>query len=452
MRRWAMLVVIALGLVAPLRPPASWAADPLDRIQHVIVIYQENWSFDGLFGLFPGANGIANAGAAIRQVDRDGRPYAVLPPSIDTRLRPPAPDPRIPLDLPVAPYNLAQFVSPVDLTGDLVHEFYREQHQINEGKMDKFIAWSDAGGLVMSYYDATNWPTGRLAREYVLADNFFHAAFGGSFLNHQWLICACTPVWRDAPEETRARLDTAGFLARPGSVTPDGFVVNTSYSIHPPRTPRVTDPRLLVPSQTAPTIGDRLTEARVSWAWYAGGWRDAVSGRAHPLFQYHHQPFVYFAGYADGTEGRARHLKDEQDFLRDLAGTSLPAVSFIKPLGPDNEHPNYANPLQGQAHVAALVRAVMNSPYWDSAAIIITYDEHGGRWDHVPPPRIDRWGPGIRVPAVIVSPFAKRRYVDHTVYDTTSILRLIERRFRLKPLATRDAAANDLSNAFSLGP
>jgi len=84
--------------------------------------------------------------------------------------------------------------------------------------------------------------------------------------------------------------------------------------------------------------------------------------------------------------------------------------------------------------------------------MIITYDEHGGRWDHVAPPRGDRWGPGIRVPAIIVSPYAKRRYVDHTVYDTTSILKFIERRWRLQPLGTRDAAARDLSNAFDWRP
>src|SRR5260370_26743299 len=93
----------------------------------------------------------------------------------------------------------------------------------------------------------------------------------------------------------------------------------------------------------------------------------------------------------------------------------------------------------------------MASPYWPGTAIIITYDENGGRWDHVPPPRTDRWGPGTRVPAVIVSPWAKRRHVDHTLYDTTSILKFIETRWGLAPLATRDAAANDLTAAFALG-
>jgi phospholipase C len=126
-------------------------------------------------------------------------------------------------------------------------------------------------------------------------------------------------------------------------------------------------------------------------------------------------------------------------------------VSFVKPLGPDNEHPGYASLLKGQKHVAVLVRAIMVSRAWEDTAIIITYDENGGRWDQVPPPRVDRWGPGMRVPAIVISRFAKRRYVDHTYYDTTSIMKLIARRWGLAPLGTRDAAASDLSNAFDSG-
>jgi len=123
-------------------------------------------------------------------------------------------------------------------------------------------------------------------------------------------------------------------------------------------------------------------------------------------------------------------------------------VSFVKPLGPDNEHPGYADLLRGERHVADLVRAVANSPAWPGTVIIVTYDEHGGRWDHVAPPVVDRWGPGIRVPAIIISPLAKRHYVDHTLYDTTSVLKLIEKRWGLAPLGTRDAAANGFEGAF----
>lgn len=446
----AAMLVIVLALALTLgQPPARGAGTVLGQINHLIVIYQENWSFDGLYGRFPGANGLANAGEAVTQVDKDGHPYATLPQPMNNSLRPPGPDPRFPADLPVAPFNVAQFVQPDETTGDLVHRFYQEQYQIDHGRMDKFVAWSDAAGLVMSYFDASNMPEGLLARQYVLADNFFHAAFGGSFLNHFWLICACSPVWPNAPADVRAQLDGRGTFIKDGIVTPDGYAVNTAFTVNQPHPPNITDPGRLVPNQTMPTIGDRLSERGISWAWYSGGWRDALAGHADPLFQYHHQPFVFFAQYADGTSAKTQYLKDEQDFLVDLRAGALPAVAFVKPLGPDNEHPGYTSLLRGQQHVAGLVRAVMNSPVWADTAVIITYDENGGRWDHVAPPVVDAWGPGARVPAIIVSPLAKRHYVDHTVYDTTSILKLIETRWSLRPLGTRDAAVNDLSNAFA---
>ena len=424
------------------------AASPtpsIHRIGHVIVIYQENWSFDGLFGKFPGANGLDNAGATVRQVDKSGRPYSTLPPSIDNRTTAPVVDSRIPADLPVAPFDLAKYIRPDETSGNPLHRFYQQIQQIDGGKMDGFVAWTNVGGLAMSYYDATDLPLGRLARQFVLADNWFHAAFGGSFLNHMWLVCACTPVWPDAPAALRVELDAGGRLVKDGDVSPDGYVVNTAYTVNQPHPARVKD---LLPNQTLPTIGDRLSEKGVSWAWYAGGWSDALAGRPHPAFQYHHHPFAYFAPYADGTPGRATHLKDESEFVADLRAGRLPAVSFIKPLGPDNEHPGYANLTRGQEHVAELVQAVMQSAVWADTVIIITYDENGGRWDHVPPPAGDRWGPGVRVPTVIVSPHAKRGYIDSTLYDTTSILKFIERRWGLRPLGPRDAAANDLTNAF----
>jgi phospholipase C len=280
-----------------------------------------------------------------------------------------------------------------------------------------------------------------------MADNFFHAAFGGSFLNHFWLVCACSPVFPDAPAGVVAQLDGNGVVTRDGFVTPDGYAVNTAYSVNSPH-PATTAPEQLVPRQTQPTIGDRLSARGISWAWYSGGWRDALAGHPDPLFQFHHQPFAFFATYADGTAARTEHLKDEAELLQALRARTLPAVSFVKPLGPDNEHPGYANLAQGQQHVAELVQAVRDSPYWGDTAIVITYDENGGFWDHVAPPVKDRWGPGTRVPTIVVSPFARKGFVDHTEYDTTSVLKTIEARWGLAPLGPRDAAANDLRNAF----
>jgi phospholipase C len=232
-----------------------------------------------------------------------------------------------------------------------------------------------------------------------------------------------------------------------GYVTPDGFAVNTTFSVNSPH-PAAALPPTLLPNQTSPTIGDRLSAANVSWKWYSGGWNAALAGNPEHNFQFHHQPFIYFANYADGTPAKAAHLQDEANFLADLRNNTLPSVSFIKPVGDENEHPGYATLVAGQQHVASLVQAIQNSPYWKNTAIIITYDENGGRWDHVAPPVIDKWGPGTRVPFIVVSPFAKRGFVDHTQYESVSILTFIEKLYDVKPLGTRDAAANPFSNAF----
>ncbi len=423
---------------------------PIEQIEHVIVIYEENWSFDSLFGRFPGANGIANAGETIHQVDEDGAPYSVLPPAMDNRKLPAVADPRIPANLPVAPFDLGRYVSPDQFSGNPMHRYYQHIAQINGGKLDKFVAMSTVGALAMSYYDATNLPLGRFAQQYVLCDNFFQAVLGGSTLNHIWLVAAATPVWPEAPPAMRVQLD-GDRLVKDGDVSLDGYLINNAFTINAPHPRTMTDPNRLIPNQTLPTIGDRLSERDISWAWYAGGWNDALADRPDPLFQFHHQPFAYFAKYADGTRAKQEHLKDEDDFWRDLARGQLPAVAFLKPIGQLNEHPGYANLLSGQQHVQRLVDAIMASSAWPRTAIFVTYDEYGGRWDHVVPPIIDRWGPGTRVPAVLISPYAKRRFVDHTPYDMTSILKFIETRWKLEPLSTRDAQVNDMTAAFDFG-
>jgi phospholipase C len=301
-------------------------------------------------------------------------------------------------------------------------------------------------------------PEGRLASEYVLADDFFHSAFGGSFLNHMWLVCGCSPRWdteqAPIPAAKVAQLGPDGSLRKDGSITPDGHIVNTSFTVNTPHPPSFDAPDqrgLLVPNLDNATIGERLSDAGVPWKWYAGGWDAALAGKADSTFQFHHQPFAFFRRYADGTEAKQRHLVDETAFLDDLRAHHLPGVSFIKPLGIANEHPGYASLMAGQEHVASLVSAIQRSPEWRSTAVIITYDENGGRYDHVAPPSGDRWGPGVRVPAIIISPYARRHLVDHTRYETVSILRFIERRWHLRPLGERDAHANDLTAAFDFG-
>ena len=453
------------GRAETIRLAPAGRANGLAKIKHVVVVYLENWSFDSLYLRFPGADGLAAAASAPKQVDARGRVYATLPQPLasapgakptnpaaaeNSAIAKPAPprppDPRFPVGLPNAPFALFRYVPPNAKLADPGVHFYQEQAEIDGGKMDRFVANSKSGALPLGYYDATTLPLGKLAAQYTLLDRFFHPAYGVSLLNHFWLISAATPRWQNAPDAVRIKLAANGTLLRDGAVTPDGYLVNTAYSAIGPH-PAKTKPDELVPPLTNPTIGDRLSARGISWAWYSGGWGAARTGHPDPLFQFNHQPFAYFANYAPGTPGAA-HLKDESALYRALATGTLPAVSFVKPDGADNEHPGYANLFDGEAHAAALIERIMHSSAWSSTAVIVTYDENGGFWDHVPPPKLDRWGDGTRVPAIVISPFAKRHFVDHTTYDTTSILALIEKRFGLQPLSGRDAEASALLNAF----
>ncbi len=450
-RRFRM--VLAFAVLATMLPAlsASAQAQPANPIKHIIVVYMENWSFDSLYGLFPNADGLNNATNAAPQIDKNGNVYTVLPAPLNSNKRDAngayTVDSRFPNNLPNKPFLITQYVPTTDTTGDMWHRYYQEQYQIDGGKMDKFVAWSDAAGLVMGHVDITKEPMYKYATQYTVGDHFFHAAFGGSFLNAFWLVCACTPTFPNAPADVVAQVDANGVITKDGSVTPDGYAVNTTYSVNSPH-PSTAKADHLLPSQTMPNIGDSLSAAGVSWAWYSGGWNNALAGKPDPLFQFHHQVFAYFKNYADGTDAKAQHLKDETDFYASLKDGSLPAVSWVKPIGEDNEHPGYAALDTGEQWLANLVDTVQKSSVWQDTAIIVTYDENGGQWDHVAPPVVDKWGPGTRVPLLVISPYAKKSFIDHDQMDTTSILAFIETRFGLKPLADRDAHANNMMGAF----
>ena len=498
-RRRLLEGIAALGAASalPSQVAAAPAADPsanLDQrlkaqVKHVVVIFLENRSFNNLYGNFPGvASPLSQLDASqYTQLDRDGRtPLPVLPKIWgglvpqrqavggkeyligETQLT----------GLPNAPFALRHpDGTPLPesvITRDLWHLFYQNQMQINGGRNNQFAAWANSGGLVMGYYGETakNLNMWQIAQRYTLCDNFFMAAFGGSYLNHQFLIAARTPEYRDAEhgpahskiavvdgEPTSARLKIAAGspasaldgppkFVRDGSITPDGYAVNTmappyqpSY-IAPPKggDARLADPANLntLPPQKYPTIGDLLSAQNVDWAWYAGAWQAALDqqgGPDTPNFQFHHQPFNYFESFAPGTEARARHLRDaglgdspiSNLFLADAVAGRLPAVTFYKPQGNLNLHAGYADVESGDRHVANVLAHLEHAPQWQNMVVFITHDENGGWWDHVAPPAGDRWGPGSRIPEIVVSPLAKQGYVDHTFYDTTSILRFITR-------------------------
>jgi acid phosphatase len=234
-------------------------------------------------------------------------------------------------------------------------------------------------------------------------------------------------------------------------LTPDYYAVNTIYSVQQP-TPSYANQSWLLPLQNYPTIGDSMTTAGISWKWYSGGYNDAMAGKADTSFQFHHQPFIYFENYAVGKPGRD-HLKDYEDFLTDLKGEKLPQVSFYKPLGRYNMHPGYSIVGgESEKRLEEVITAIKQSKYWAKCAIFVTFDEHGGRWDHVAPPKVDRWGPGSRIPTILISPLVKKEYVDNTTRDSTSIMKFIQDRYGLEALGTRDKAQPGFENVFLAVP
>ena len=523
--------VRATGAAASTLSSASHAAvsdAQLRRhVQHIVVLYAENRSFNNLFADFPGLAQPLSAVPveAARQRDRDGSVLATLPPVwggmvpqaqvVEHRTYKMGQDALT--GLPNQPFALrtpdGEPLPHGVITRDLVHRFYENQLQINGGRNDGFVAWGDTGAMTMGHYaqGAVNLRLWQLARQYTLCDNFFMGAFGGSFLNHQYLVAAQPPrypatgaermrlrtaqVEGDDPTGTRPRLAAdsprsalqgRAKFAVADTLTPDLWVVNTmgpayAPAFNPdPRDVLLADAGNLntLPPQDHLTIGDALSAANVDWAWYSGGWQLALDGKGDgdtdsfpgvPNFQAHHQPLNYFRQFAPGTAARRQHLRDggygetarSNRFLADIAAGTLPPVSFYKPQGDLNMHAGYSDVDAGDRHLATVIDALQKGPQWAGMVVVITVDENGGWWDHVAPPKGDRWGPGTRIPALVISPFAKKGFVDHTIHDTGSILRLMTRRFGLRKLpglalreqamlAAGGPAPGDLTSALDL--
>jgi acid phosphatase len=525
-------------------------AKELAKVNHIVVIYEENHSFDNLYGAWEGVNGLQKASPANwTQRDQFGTAYGCLL-QTDVNLTSP------PLSTVCSgttvkgvtfnshftnqPFRIDDFIKPADTTcpapgvfaangvpkgsglpggctRDLVHRFYQEQYQIDGGKQDLYATGSDAAGLVMGTYDTRSLPIYQYLHSdghphYAILDDFFQGAFGGSFLNHQWLIAAAAPVDDLAADAgLHSILDTNGFpnagypLYQPTTAVKDAqltqacnlpttipgllcgnYGVNTMQPSWQPK-----GGGAVLPPQTGPNIGDRLNAAGVDWAWYAGGWSNAAGLVGKPgytngdgtsctdpdsfpnpaapycpskLFQFHHQPFNYFAEFDPSTPAgqanRAAHLKDEAEFIANAQSSSktcnLKAVSFVKPVGAENEHPGYTGEVRGSNHLVDLLKAIEGSVCAKDTLVLVTYDEFGGQWDHVSPPSAsnpigpsDQVGPGTRIPALVLSPGLRGNFVvDSTEHDTTSILATIEHRWNLPPLGTRDAAVNDLGTVF----
>jgi acid phosphatase len=552
------LRALALGaLMALAVPAAATATTPekrLAKVRHIVVIYEENHSFDNLYGEWEGVNGLDAAPYRhTLQVNQAGRPYACLLQDDVNLATPPQPGDctdattgtAFMSHFPNAPFQIDDYIKPEDTTcpapgasapngvlkgqglpggctRDLVHRFYQEQYQINGGHQNRYVTGSDAVGLTMGHYDTTNLPIYKYLHadghpDYAIADRFFQGAFGGSFLNHQWLVAAATPVFYDAASDGGANdlhsvvdangmptsypLYKAGEGVKDNPLTqacpaPNGlacgdYAVNTIQPAYQPYAPNTAEAKRLPPQKGA-TIGDRLSAKGIDWAWYSGGWSNAAGNVGEPgwtngadgskgctdpgalatatwpncpdkLFQFHHQPLNYFASFAPGTLARAEHLRDEDEFeqLSQASGRrcQLKPVSFIKPIGAENEHPGYASEHEGSDHLVDLLQGIEGSRCARNTMVVVTYDEFGGQWDHVSPPGTggtpgphDAQGPGTRIPALVLTRGLQAPFVvDGASHDTTSIMATIEHRFGLKPVSSRDAAVQDLSTVWGAG-
>ena len=417
MLRWkATLVLLGLAIMAAVAVAGAGGSNGrLQKINHIVVIYEENHSFDNLYGSWEGVNGRSKADAVhTTQLNQSGTPFTCLnqldvnltsPPLaatcndsttatpfssafqnkpflIDTYI--PASAQTCPQPGVFAPNGLLP--NPANLAGgctrDIVHRYYQEQYQLNGGKQNRYTVGSDAAGLTQGYYNTQSLPIYKYLHskghpDYVIGDNFFQGAFGGSFLNHQWLVAAHAPVWTEAlndgsSNDLHSALDANGMPTNyPLYVSPLGssvkdqqltqscapaanrppvqpaftcgdYAVNTTQPTYQPYAPGTAAAKQLPPLHT-PNIGDELNGAGVDWAWYSGGWNNAAGVIGGPgwtngdgptcsdsntaanatypycpnaVFQYHHQAFNYFFNFRPGTFNRQEHLRDEAEFMQ----------------------------------------------------------------------------------------------------------------------------------------
>jgi phospholipase C len=384
--RRAAVALCAAVLGLALGAGSARAAAPRTPIHHFITLMQENHTFDNYFGTYPGADGIP-PGTCVPLDPRKGRKPCFKPFHIGSN--------------PIAPR-------------DLDHSRATARLQFNGGRMDGFISSlrrrNQDGRLAMGYRNGDDLPFyWNLADDYVLYDRFFSPAFGGSYLNHvYWATASPGPFGQDrVPEEGLGNL---------------------------------------------PTIFDRLQKAHVTWKFYVQNYDPRLNYRTFKEFpgnrasQVIWVPILNFARYIDNP-AFMRHVVPLRQYFKDLDNGTLPEVSYIAPSGP-SEHPP-SNLASGEAFVRGLINALMDSrETWRSSAFLLAYDDWGGWYDHVKPPQVDNFGYGFRVPAILVSPYARQGYIDSTTLDFSSILRFIEDNWGLASLTRRDATAKSIASGF----
>ena len=389
----------APALLPPGRPgPADAAALPTTwPIKHVVFIVKENRTFDHLFGRFPGTNGVGFG------LDRG----AVRPLT--------APPDRLPVDIRHC-YECALLAW-------------------NGGRMDGFNQSRAADRYAYTQMPPRDLPNyWHWAEEFVLSDNFFASAQGPSFPNHLFTIAAQSGGTHTNPEIEPERLDAwtrdTGLAKAWGCDSTPGASIEVEDSEG--NTKRVP------PCFDFLTEGDLLDGAGVPWAYYSA-WNDQE-------------------GYAFSAYSAVRHVRNDPEvwrdhvfpvdnLVRDIGDGLLAPVTWVTPRYELSEHPEHSF-CAGENWTTQVVDAIMASPMWDDTAIFLTWDDYGGFYDHVPPPQVDGFGLGIRVPMLVISPYAKRGHIDHRLGEFSSVLRFIEDNWGLSQLTHRDRDAADMSYVF----
>jgi phospholipase C len=307
----------------------------------------------------------------------------------------------------VAPFHVESYEE------DLSHTHQTFERQYRNGEMNGFIEAFRARG------ELNNWTMGWLndedvpfdwnvADQYVLFDRYFSSAAAGSTPNRMFWVSGTAGI----PNLDRVGVPESGW----GDL---------------------------------PTIFDSLEEQGISWKFYIENYEPSINyrnrGDGGISAQFAWAPVLSFDRFLDDPE-LSSHIVDLDQYFIDLEQGTLPAVSYVVTVG-SSEHPP-SNPGAGQRLIRKMVTALMQSDAWSSSAFMWAHDDWGGWYDHVPPPQVDRFGYGFRVPALLISPYAKTGFVDNTVLDHTSVLRFIEDNWGLAPLAERDARANSIDNAF----
>ncbi|HXO17870.1 MAG TPA: alkaline phosphatase family protein [Candidatus Dormibacteraeota bacterium] len=368
------------------------------KISHVVVVIQTNRSFDNLFATFPGADG-ATTGQTY-----GGQSIALKKSSL---------------------YNAKLYQN--SRAAFLV--------DYDDGKMDGwssvYVNTKPCATCAYQYVDpAQIKPYWAMAKKYVLADQMFPTENSGDFSSHQDLIRGSSALDAHQSVIDFPTHGPWGCDAQKGTTTP---VVNDSdqYIKNGP-----------APCFTYTTLRDLLDAQKISWKYYAP---QLLSGGLAGAYW---NPFDAINSVRYGSEWTTNISSPETNFLNDVKNGALPAVAWVSPSDTNSDHAGFGKTDTGPAWVAKVVNAIGNSQYWNSTAIIVVWEDWGGWYDHVAPPQLDYAGLGIRVPMIVVSPYAKVSYVSHTQYEFGSIIRFVEDNWSLGRLGTTDTRAASMSDTF----